>query len=122
MRLYASLRGKSHDPKDSTSDKHLSGPFLAHEGPALAGYKCGNAPQLGCLTNDPNAKVRIHSCEKGLHCAKLDDKTVWIRPIIARTRQGDMAEVGVGGGGGDLSRHLDLVLDTNDIIDEFLGL
>ena len=122
MRLYASLRGKPHDRKDPSYDEYLSGPFMAHEGPALTGYKCGNASQLGCLTNDPNANVRIHSCEKGLNCEQIHDKTVWIRPIIARTRQGEMAEVGVGGGGGDLTQHLDLVLDTSDIIDELLGL
>jgi hypothetical protein len=120
MRLYASLRGLSNDPRDPTNDAHLSAPFLAHEGPALTGYKCGNTLQAGCLTNDPN--VRIHSCEKGLHCDKLNEKTVWIRPIVTRTAKGEMAEVGVGGGGGDLTRRLEIELDSEGVIDEFLGL
>ena len=120
MRLYASLRGKPHDPKDHTDDSYLSGPFLAHEGPALTGYKCGNALREGCLTTDPN--VRIHSCEKGLHCDKLNDKTVWIRPIVTRTASGEMSEVGVGGGGEDLTRRLEIELDSEGVIDQFLGL
>ena len=120
MRLYESLRGKHKSSKDPTDDSYLSGPFLAHEGPALTGYKCGNTPQLGCLTSDP--KVRIHSCEKGLHCQSLNEKTVWIRPIITRTKHGEMAEVGVGGGGGDLKQRPELVLDSESDIVEFLGL
>lgn len=121
MRLYRSLSVR-YESKDSVNGKHIYDALLSHDGPALAGFKCGNTPQLGCLTDDPNLDVRIHSCEKGLHCNKINAKTVWIRPIIARTREGEMAEVGVGGGGGDLSRHVDLILDTSDVIDEFLGL
>ncbi|KAG0651652.1 DNA cross-link repair 1C [Hyphodiscus hymeniophilus] len=120
VRLYASLRGKLHDPQGPNNDAYLSDPFLAHEGPALTGYKCGNAPQAGCLTSDTN--VRLHSCEKGLHCGKLDDKTVWIRPIVTRTRHGEMAEVGVGGGGGDLAQRIQIELDSEGLIDQFLGL
>ena len=116
MRLYSSLRGEPH----RNNDAHLSGSFLAHEGPALAGYKCGNALQSGCLTRDPN--VRIHSCEKGMHCDTLNDKTVWIRPIITRTKIGEVPEVGVGGGGGDLSRRLEIEFDSEGVIDQFLGL
>jgi len=84
--------------------KSLVGPektAIAHEGPVLAGYILGNNPKDGCLTS--NSSVRVHSCEKGMKCPAITDKTVWINPIIARTRNGDeLAEVGVGGGGNDL--------------------
>lgn len=116
MHLYKSLRGS----QDSSHDTYLSGPFLAHEGPALTGYKCGNTPQVGCLTDDKNA--RIHSCEKGMHCEPLKKNTVWIRPIIARTKHGEIAEVGVGGGGGDLTRRPELEVESEHMINEFLGL
>src|ERR1700710_2015423 len=69
MRLYQSLRG------DLSDKNNLSTCFLTHEGPVLAGYQCGNTPQIGCLTNDIN--VRIHSCEKGMHCEAINEKTVW---------------------------------------------
>jgi len=87
----------------------------------LAGYQCGNSNQIGCLTNDTS--VRIHSCEKGLHCENVNQNTVYIRPIIARSRTGqELGEVGVGGGGGDLSRRPELELDDPYMIDELLGL
>ena len=57
-----------------------------------------------------------------MHCDKVNEKTVWIRPIIARTQHGEMAEIGVGGGGGDLTRRPELDLDSNYKIDEFLEL
>jgi hypothetical protein len=116
--IYESLRG-TPDTKDP-SGKYSSGPFLAHEGPALAGWKCGNTPQVGCLTSDPEA--RIHSCEKESGCPSLNNKTVWIRPIVARTEHGEIAEVGVGGGGGDLTGQPQLEVDSTYDIEEFLAM
>ena len=100
-RLYQSLRGDA----ESTT-------FPANEGPALMGYTCGNRWQDGSLTS--NTKVRVHSCEKGMHCFTLNENTVWIRPIITRARGEDVEELGIGGGGGDLVQHPDLVLDAKD--------
>ena len=117
--IYESLRGIAN-PKDLTGNKHPSGPFLAHESPALTGWKCGNTPQIGCLTIDP--KARIHSCEKELGCPSLDTKTVWIRPIVTRTESGEIAELGVGGGGGDLTGQPQLEVDNNYDIEEFLAM
>ena len=57
-----------------------------------------------------------------MHCDRVNEKTVWIRPIITRTQYGEIAEVGVGGGGGDLTRRPELDLDSDDKIDEFLEL
>lgn len=107
LRLYKALRGNAADPtKEGTA-------ALAHEGPVLTGYTCGNTPIPGCLTDDHT--VRLHSCEKGL-CQSIDENNkniVWIRPIVTRTKDGaEMAEVGVGGGGEDLSRHPELELDA----------
>lgn len=113
LRLYQSLR-------DGSSENSSSGSFLTHDGPALAGYQCGNAHQAGCLTNDIN--VRIHSCEKGMYCKTINEKTVWIRPIVTRTKAGaEVGETGVGGGLGDLTRRPELELD-DFMIDQFLGL
>ena len=66
--------------------------------------------------------VRIHSCEKGLRCGKVDQNTVYIRPIIARNGAGqELGEVGVGGGGGDLGRRPELELDDPYFVDELLS-
>lgn len=94
MRLYKSLCGESSTKYES------SGSFLAKEGPILTGYKCGNGQQLGCLTSDET--VKLHSCEKGIKCSGIDDRTVWIRPIITRTSSGmEINEMGIGGGAGE---------------------
>jgi DNA cross-link repair 1C protein len=85
----------------------------------LAGYQCGNTPQEGCLTRSTN--VRIHSCEKGMRCDAINDKTVWIRPIVTRTELGEeIAEVGVGGGGGDLTQRPELEFDDDAVINKLL--
>ena len=114
MRLYEALRG-------TTNKEQHSGPFIASEGPQLTGYKCGNTPQAGCLTNDEN--VRLHSCEKGMHCSAIQNKKiVWIKPIVTRTKdEGEIEELGVGGGGGDLAQHQELEVNST-IIDQLLDL
>ncbi|KAK4232522.1 beta-lactamase-like protein [Podospora fimiseda] len=81
---------------------------LAPEAPALVGFMCGNTYHPGCLTTDEN--VRIHSCEKGNYCDTVKNSpVVWIQPIITRLPNGqDIAEVGIGGGGDDLEREVEL--------------
>lgn len=113
MRLYRSLRATSATKENSSP----SGPFLAHEGPVLTGYTCGNSPQDGCLTND--LTVRFHSCIRQIDCPALrnKDKVVWIRPIVTRLQDGtEIAEVGIGGGGEDLTREPELVLDNESVL------
>lgn len=115
LRLYQSLR------RDFSDKSNPSAVFLTHDGPVLAGYICGNTPQAGCLTSSVN--VRLHSCEKGMHCELINEKTVWIKPIITRMKNGlEIGEIGVGGGGGDLIRRPELELDNGRMIDQFLGL
>ena len=128
MKLYRSLRGDTEDnstKKDgsekSNKDKIPSVSFHVHEGHVLGGFQCGNTPQAGCLTDD--ISVRIHSCEKGMRCEAIDQNTVWIQPIIRRTKSGEeVAEIGIGGGGGDLSRRPELDLDSDFVIEQFLSL
>ncbi|KAK4200835.1 beta-lactamase-like protein [Triangularia verruculosa] len=83
---------------------------LAPEAPALVGFMCGNTYHSGCLTLDED--VRLHSCEKGNYCPTIKNNlssVVWIQPIITRLPNGqDIAELGVGGGGEDLEREVEL--------------
>ncbi|KAG9240720.1 hypothetical protein BJ878DRAFT_578831 [Calycina marina] len=113
LQLYQSIRGVSEDTDIAR--------FLSNDVGVLAGYDCGNSPQAGCLTHDIN--VRIHSCEKGMHCKNVNEKTVYILPIVARSRHGqDMGEIGIGGSGHDLGPHPELELGDAHVIDQFLGL
>lgn len=89
----------------------------SREAPFLCGFKCGNVMQPGCITNDPG--VRLHSCEKGTGCpifssqGRTADDVVEIVPIISRHKGVDMAELGAGGGKGDLDQthELDIAED-----------
>lgn len=74
------------------------------EGAALCGFQLGNRTQAGCLTQDDS--VRLHSCERGTKCSSLETSKniVWITPLINRSDQGDIPELGAGGGGGDLTQ------------------
>ena len=98
-RLYRSL---SEDSRDG---------FSVLEAPALNGFQAGNHTQPGCLTMDSSG-VRVHSCEPGSAChAKLtkNKDTVWITPIITRSRDGaDVYEIGAGAGAGDLYQTAEL--------------
>ncbi|KAI5235809.1 hypothetical protein E4T43_09026 [Aureobasidium subglaciale] len=70
----------------------------------LVGYKLGNHEHPGCLTNSLEG-VRIHSCERGTRCEVFQDPyVVWITPIIARHKGYEIAEIGAGGGQGDLNQ------------------
>lgn len=90
-------------------------------GPALTGFRVGNSNQPGCLT--ANSDVKIHSCEPGMSChaaVSKDRNVVWITPIISRSPDGtEIAELGAGGGKGDLyhCRELDV---SNDAMFEAL--
>lgn len=87
------------------------------EAPALCGFKNGNHTQPGCLTSQPS--VRLHSCERGTGCPIVDQDTttkiVHIIPIVTRANGTEIAEVGAGGGQGDLD--LKEQLETTDAAD-----
>jgi hypothetical protein len=84
------------------------------EAPALCGFRNGNHVQPGCLTS--RESVRIHSCERGMGCRILDHdkdaKLVHIIPIVTRANGTDIAELGAGGGKGDLDQKEEL--ETGD--------
>ncbi|KAF1914118.1 beta-lactamase-like protein [Ampelomyces quisqualis] len=80
------------------------------EAPALCGFRNGNHIQHGCLTSREN--VRIHSCERGMGCRVMDQdaqaKIVHIIPIITCANGTEIAEIGAGGGKGDLDQKEEL--------------
>ncbi|KAF2470943.1 uncharacterized protein BDR25DRAFT_334111 [Lindgomyces ingoldianus] len=82
-----------------------SGVYI-REAPTLCGFMNGNHEQHGCLTSQPD--VRLHSCERGMGCPVVDRDTdarvVHIIPIVTRTHGTEIAEVGAGGGKGDLDQ------------------
>ncbi|CAI6339336.1 unnamed protein product [Periconia digitata] len=85
-----------------------------HEAPALCGFRNGNHMQPGCLTS--NSDVRIHSCERGMGCAVMDQtnpQIVHIVPIVNRVGTTDILEAGAGGGHGDLNQAEEL--ETGDM-------
>lgn len=93
----------------------------SREGPFLSGYQCGNANKAGILTQDQH--VRLHSCEKGTGCTGLRSNTVWIKPIITRTAFGyEINEIGVGGGGGDLTERSELQIGSDAALQQLLEL
>ncbi|KAK8018994.1 Artemis protein, partial [Apiospora marii] len=95
---------------------------LAKEAPYLVGFSCANNQHDGCLTLDENA--RIHSCEKGTACSVVQNQpVVWIKPIVSRLPDGqEIAEVGIGGGGGDLEREAELQYITADNVDAVISM
>ncbi|KAK7975285.1 major facilitator superfamily transporter [Apiospora arundinis] len=95
---------------------------LAKEAPYLVGFSCANNQHDGCLTLDES--VRIHSCEKGTACHIVQGKPiVWIRPIVSRLPGGpEIPEVGIGGGGGDLERAVELQYIPPDSLEEAINM
>lgn len=85
---------------------------------SLCGFALGNRVVTGCLSDDEN--VHIHSCEPGLNCPVLSsENTVFIIPIVNRTKDGSqLPEVGTGGGGGDLYQTHDLELPDQSALDQ----
>ncbi|KAL8726152.1 MAG: hypothetical protein Q9181_006162 [Wetmoreana brouardii] len=98
LRLYSSLATSSASTSTSSN------------GAALCGFQLGNRVHAGCLTNDES--VRLHSCEHGTECSKLSTsrKVIWITPLINHSAEGDVPELGAGGGGGDLTQSHELEL------------
>ncbi|KAI6900006.1 hypothetical protein KC318_g8075 [Hortaea werneckii] len=91
----------------------------AAETPKLMGFLCGNHFQAGCLTN---REARIHSCEKGTNCEIWNEDFVRITPIISRHRGVEMAELGAGGGQGDLDQHHELEVWDPSLVGQLIAL
>ncbi|ROT36425.1 artemis protein [Sodiomyces alkalinus F11] len=112
MNIFQSLKSKP-----SPADRFSSPPVhFCPEAPALTGFVCGNTEHPGCLTSDEN--VHLHSCERGNFCSVVEKgPVVWIQPIVAHLPDGvDRLEVGIGGGGEDLEREVEIdVLSKEDL-------
>lgn len=90
-----------------TSISNSCGPGLETPDAALfCGHGVGNKTQKGILTRDEGA--RLHSCEQGSGCPILGVEpsrpVVSIKPVVSRSETGVIAEVGLGGGKGDLDQ------------------
>ncbi|KAG9844196.1 hypothetical protein KCU98_g5291, partial [Aureobasidium melanogenum] len=89
---------------------------------ALVGYKLGNHEHPGCLTNLLEG-ARIHSCERGTRCEVFQNPhVVWITPIIARHKGYEIAEIGAGGGHGDLNQTHSLELYDLGSVQQLLAI
>ncbi|KAI7246924.1 hypothetical protein KC343_g6713 [Hortaea werneckii] len=91
----------------------------AAETPKLMGFLCGNHFQAGCLTN---REARIHSCEKGTACEIWNEDFVRITPIISCHKGVEMAELGAGGGQGDLGQHHELEVWDPSLVGQLIAL
>lgn len=121
-RIYGSLSSlDKRSLREAGLDVRSENKFLKdagieiREAAALCGFMKGNHVQPGCLTSSEN--VRIHSCERGMGCSVLDNGThanvVHIIPIISRSNGVEIAELGAGGGKGDLDQKEEL--ETGDV-------
>jgi DNA cross-link repair 1C protein len=108
-RIFSSLTTSSESRPGFSS-------HLTSTAAALSGFMCGNSHQSGCLTT--NKDVRLHSCESGNMCSiARQPSVVRIQPVIASFPNGNvMHEAGIGGGGEDLEREMELeVPSTSDL-------
>jgi hypothetical protein len=96
--------------------------FGSSEGLWLCGFKLGNAQVPGCLSQDKSA--RVHSCEPIELCTTISSgQSVYITPIVTRTQDGsEVAELGAGGGLGDLYQTHELELPDEVSIQQLLDL
>lgn len=58
-----------------------------------------------------------------MNCPAINNKIVWIKPIITRLEDGsEIAEIGIGGGWGDLAQRPELRLDSEMVVGQLLQL
>ncbi|KKP02916.1 artemis protein [Trichoderma harzianum] len=114
LRIYNSLNTSSSETQLSSSTQ------LTSTTAALTGFMCGNMPQPGCLTSDHN--VRLHSCESGNMCPVAKQSyVVRIQPVVASFPDGGVIqEAGIGGGGEDLEREMELGIPNQSDLEIFL--
>ncbi|KAF2737157.1 hypothetical protein EJ04DRAFT_488540 [Polyplosphaeria fusca] len=114
-----------YDSLSPLMNKHLTETGLhIPEAPPLCGFRNGNHVQPGCLTSDPN--VRLHSCERGMGCPVVDHShdanVVHIIPIVTRSGNTEVAELGAGGGKGDLDQKEILETGSADVVGNLMAL
>lgn len=91
----------------------------AHEASMMIGFQCGNHFKPGCLTKD---QCRIHSCERGTECEIWSRDFVRITPIISRHEGRELAELGAGGGHGDLDQRHELEVGDTQLVGQLMAL
>ncbi|KAF2717878.1 hypothetical protein K431DRAFT_195009, partial [Polychaeton citri CBS 116435] len=96
-----------------------SADFRTPEAARLVGFQCGNHTQSGCLTTKP---AIIHSCERGTGCEIFESEFVRITPIISRYGGAEIAELGAGGGKGDLDQHHELEVGDQQQVGQLMAL
>ncbi|PYI05025.1 DNA repair protein [Aspergillus sclerotiicarbonarius CBS 121057] len=118
MALSAALNSKVHLDRYQLDLYRSLASQGVNDAPFLCGYELGNRFVVGCLSEDESS--RIHSCEPGVHCpAAASRNTVYIAPIVNRTRNGsEMPEIGAGGGGGDLYQVHELELSDQSALEQ----
>lgn len=131
MDLYQSLAPRTTQPAGLQRPGSENQAYIDPLAPTLVGFMGANTAHEGCLTVHDgvgNDQVRIHSCEKGLdYCPAIQDSTrpvVWIRPVVCRLPhgQGEVPEVGAGGGGEDLNKEAELEVYGQEEIDRLCEL
>ncbi|KAF2091234.1 hypothetical protein K490DRAFT_33361 [Saccharata proteae CBS 121410] len=101
---------------------------VAPEASPMVGFNLGNHRKNGCLT--PNPHVRLHSCEAGSGCPVIEGSGdgggvpyVQILPIVKRSKRGtEIAEVGLGGGKGDLDQIHELEMGDSATFSSLMSL
>jgi DNA cross-link repair 1C protein len=96
---------------------------ISVEAPPLLGFKLGNHETPGCLTTDPH--IRLHSCERGSGCPVVNNNPNMVRivPIITRLPNGgEVHEMGIGGGKGDLDQSHELKIDDANTLGALMQL
>lgn len=130
-RIYGSLSSlDKRSLREAGLDVQSENKFLRdagieiREAAALCGFKNGNHMQPGCLTSSEN--VRLHSCERGMGCSVIDKDAnadiVHIIPIISRSNGVEIAELGAGGGKGDLDQKEELEMGDVTAIGRLMDL
>ncbi|KAI5358239.1 Putative RNA recognition motif domain, metallo-beta-lactamase, RNA-binding domain superfamily [Septoria linicola] len=91
----------------------------APEAYKLIRAQIGNEEREGCLSTRYR---RLHSCERGTGCGIFNEDFVRITPIISRHNGMEMAELGAGGGHGDLKQRHELDLGDPDTFQKLMSL
>ncbi|GIZ42986.1 hypothetical protein CKM354_000623200 [Cercospora kikuchii] len=101
------------------SSLHNGAEPKAPEAYKLIRTRIGNEEREGCLST---RYQRLHSCERGTGCTVFNNDFVRITPIISRHNGQEMAELGAGGGQGDLNQQHELEIDDSNIFQKLMSL
>ncbi|CAK1356677.1 unnamed protein product [Cercospora beticola] len=101
------------------SSLHNGAEPKAPEAYKLIRTRVGNEEREACLST---RYQRLHSCERGTGCTVFNNDFVRITPIVSRHNGQEMAELGAGGGQGDLNQQHELEIDDSSIFQKLMSL